>query len=123
LRRKQVQVGKAEKLRDDNSSIYALESAEHSHRYAVEEEGKGHKKNMRRICENACDFAPAEHFIVLAIGVGITAPIISKVLAIRLALLIGEKPDIFGRGRDEKDCGQPEGGSEGSLLNQALKDM
>ena len=71
---------------------------------------------MRRICENTCDLAPTEHLIVLAIGVGITAPIISKVLAICLALLISEKPDISGRGRDEKDCGQPKGGGERSLL-------
>ncbi len=78
---------------------------------------------MRRICENTCDFAPTEHLIVFAIGVGITAPIISKVLAICLALLLSEKPNISGRSRDEKDCGQPKGGSEGSLLSQALKDM
>ena len=78
---------------------------------------------MRRICKNTCDFAPTEYLVVFAIGVGITTPIISKVLAIYLALLLGEKPDISGRGRDEKDCGQPKSGSEGSLLNQSLKDM
>jgi hypothetical protein len=71
---------------------------------------------MRRIHENTCDFAPTEHLIVLTIGVGITAPIISKVSAICIALLLSEKPDIPGRGRDEKDCGQPKCGSKGSLL-------
>jgi hypothetical protein len=102
--------------------MYAFENAKHSHRYADEEEGKAHQKNMRRICKNTCNFAPAEHLIVFAIGVGITAPIISKVLAICLAFLLGEKPDISGRGRDEKDRGQPKRGSEGSLLSQAFKE-
>jgi hypothetical protein len=78
---------------------------------------------MRRICENTCDFAPTEYLIVFAIGIGITTPIISKVLAICLALLLSEKLDISGRGRDEKDCGQSKGGSEGSLLSRALNDM
>jgi len=78
---------------------------------------------MRRICENTCNFAPTECLIVFAIGVGVTTPIISKVSAICLALLLIEKPDISGRGRDEKNCGEPKGGGEGSLLSQALKDM
>jgi hypothetical protein len=75
---------------------------------------------MRRICENTCDFAPTEHLIVFAIGVGITAPIINKVSAIYLTLFLGEKLDISGRGRDKKDRGQPKGGGEGSLLSQAF---
>ena len=77
---------------------------------------------MRRICKNTCDFAPTEHLVVFAIGISIAAPIISKVLAIYLALLLSEKPDIPGRGRDDKDCGQPKEGREGSLLSEVFKD-
>lgn len=105
MERKQVQIGKAVKLSDDNSSIFVLENAEHSYRYAAEEQGNGHHKNMWRICENTCDFAPTEHLFIFAIGVGVTTPIICKVPAIHLALLLGEKFDSSGRGRDEKDCG------------------
>jgi len=50
---------------------------------------------MRRIRENTCDFAPTEHLIVFPIGVSITTPIISEVLAIYLALL-SEEPDSSG---------------------------
>jgi len=96
LGRKQVQIGKTVKLSDDNSSIFVLENADHSHRYAVEEQGDGHHKNMRRICEDTCDFAPTEHLFIFAIGVGVTTPIICKVSAIHLALLLGEKPDTSG---------------------------
>jgi hypothetical protein len=95
LRGKQVQKGKAVKL-SDNNSIFASEKEEQNHRYAREEQGKGHQSNMRRICENTCDFAPTEYFIIFAISVGITTPIISKVSAIGLALLLSEKPDISG---------------------------
>jgi hypothetical protein len=84
---------------------FVSENAEHSHRYAVEEQGNGHHENMRRICENTCDFAPTEHLFIFAIGVRVTAPIICKVSAIHLALLLSEKPDTSGRGRDETDCG------------------
>ena len=94
--RKQVQIGKTVKLSDDNSSIFVLENADHSHRYAVEEQGDGHHKNMRRICEDTCDFAPTEHLFIFAIGVGVTTPIICKVSAIHLALLLGEKLDTSG---------------------------
>ena len=78
---------------------------------------------MRRICENTSDFAPTEHFIAFAIRVGITAPIICKVSAICFALLLSETPDIPGRGRDEKDRNQPKGGSKGTLLSRAFKNM
>ena len=54
---------------------------EQSHRYAVEEQENGCHKNMRRICEDTCDFAPAEHLIVFAIRVGITTPIIGQISA------------------------------------------
>jgi hypothetical protein len=96
LGRKQVQIGKAVKLSDDNSSIFVLENVEHSHRYAIEEQGNGHHKNMRRICENTCDFAPTEHLFVFAIGVGVTTPIFRKVSAIYLALLLSKKLDTSG---------------------------
>jgi len=96
LGRKQVQVGKAENLSDDKSSISVLENAEHSHRYAVEEHGNGRQKNMRRICENTCDFAPTEHLFIFAINVGVTTPVICEVPAIHLAFLLGEKPDTSG---------------------------
>jgi len=96
LGRKQVQIGKAEKLSDNNSSIFVLQNAEHSHRYAVEEQGNGHYKNMRRICENTCDFAPNEHLFIFAIGVDVTTPIFCKVSAIHLALLLSEKLDASG---------------------------
>jgi hypothetical protein len=96
LGRKQVQIGKAVKLSDDNSSIFVLENAEHSHRYTAEEQGDGHHKNMRRICENTCDFAPTEHLFIFAIGVGVTTPIFCKVSAIHLALLLSEKLDTSG---------------------------
>jgi hypothetical protein len=75
---------------------FVLENAEHSHRYAVEEQGNGRHKSMRRICENTCDFAPTEHLFIFAIGVGVTTPIICKVSAIHLALLLGEKLDTSG---------------------------
>jgi hypothetical protein len=88
LRRKKVQIGKSVKLSDNNSSIFALENAEQSHRYAVEEHGKAHHKNMRRICENTCDFAPTKHLIVFAIRVGVTTPIIGQISAIYLALFL-----------------------------------
>jgi hypothetical protein len=77
-----VQIGKSVNLSDNNSSVFALENAEQSHRYAVEEQESGCHKNMRRICEDTCDFAPAEHLIVLAIRVGVTTPIIRQISAI-----------------------------------------
>jgi len=123
LRRKQVQIGKTIKLSDDNTSIYTLENAEHSHRYAVEEQGNGHHKNMRRICESTCDFTPTEHLFIFAIRVGVTTPIIRKVLAIHLALFLSKKLDISGRGRGDTDCSKSKGRGEGSLLREALKDI
>jgi hypothetical protein len=79
------------------SSIFAfaLENAKKSHRYTEEEQGNGHQKNMRRICENTCDFAPTEHLRIFAISVGVTTPIIGKVSAICLALLLSEKLENF----------------------------
>jgi hypothetical protein len=120
LGRKQVQIGKAVKLSGDNSLIFVLENAEHSHRHAVEEQGNGHRKNMRRICENTCDFAPAEHLFIFAIGVGVTTPIICKVSAIHLALLLSKNLDSSGRGGDETGSGEPKGGGEGSLLREVF---
>jgi hypothetical protein len=73
-----------------------LEGAEESHRYATEEHGNAHHKNVRRVCEDTCDFAPTKHLIVFAIHVGVTTPIIGKVSAIVLALFLGEKSDISG---------------------------
>jgi hypothetical protein len=96
LGKKQLQIGKAVKLSDDNASIFVLENAEHSHRYAAEEQGNGQHKNMRRIFENTCDFAPTEHLFIFAIGVGVTTPIFCKVSAIHLALLLSEKLDTSG---------------------------
>jgi hypothetical protein len=96
MRRKPVQIGKAIKLSVKNSSVFASEKEEQSHRYAREEHGKGHQGNMRRVCENTCNLAPTEHLIIFAIGVSVTTPIISKVSAICLALLLSEKPDISG---------------------------
>ena len=68
--------------------MYALEGAEESHRCAIEEQGKAHHENVRRVCEDTCDFAPTEHFIVFAIRVGVTTPIIGKVSAVCLALFL-----------------------------------
>jgi hypothetical protein len=96
LGRKQVQISKPVKLSDDDSLIFVLENAERSHRYAVEEQGNGHHKNMRRICENTCNFAPTEYLFIFTIGVGVPTPIICKVLAIYLALLLSEKLDTSG---------------------------
>jgi hypothetical protein len=46
-----------------------------------------------RVYECAGDFIPTK-FLIFAIGIGVTAPIIGKVSAICLALLFGEKFNI-----------------------------
>ena len=79
-----------------NNLIYALEGVEKIHRYAIEEQGKAHHKNVRRVCEDTCDLAPSEHLIVFAIRVRVTTLIIGKVSAIGLALFLGEKSDTSG---------------------------
>jgi hypothetical protein len=102
-------------------SIFASENAEKSHRYADEEHGNDHQKNVRRVCEYTCDFAPTEHLSIFAISVGVTTPIIDKVSAICIALLLSKKPEISGRGRDETECGQPKSRGKSSLLSKAIK--
>jgi hypothetical protein len=48
-----------------------------------------------RVYECAGDFIPTKFLLIFAIGIGVTAPIIGKVSAICLALLFGEKFNIF----------------------------
>jgi hypothetical protein len=117
-----MQVRKAVRKDFINICIRERRVKQKSHCYADEEHGNGHQKNMRRVCEYTCDFVPTEQLSIFAISVGITTPIIGKVSAICIALLLIEKPKISGRGRDETECSQPNGRGKGSLLNEPVKD-
>jgi hypothetical protein len=65
-----------------------------THRCAIEEQGEKKHKDVGRIRERTCDFAPTEYLLIGPVGVGVTTPVISKVSAICLTLVVCEEPDV-----------------------------
>jgi hypothetical protein len=75
---------------------------------------------VRRIYECASDLTPTEFLLILAIGVGVTTPIIGKISAICFSLFLSKKFDVSGRRGDEIENSKAKGASESSLLGEGV---